>query len=162
MEDNNIIEETDVLESEQFDSFFWMFDWLWFADYFISTIVWIIVFIWIWAILWTTKDISNRTNNIFLQILSIILVAVFTPIFWLALYFLIRPVRYKYDNLPWREALANNIVVCDYCFWENDKDNNYCVACGNWLKITCKECKKSYPKSYDYCNNCWAPNIEES
>jgi len=36
--------------------------------------------IWIAVIVWVIKDVSNRTNNIFLQIFSILLVVFLTPL----------------------------------------------------------------------------------
>ncbi len=129
------------------------------ADWVVTIIVWIGVFIWVWAVLWTTKDISLRTDNIFLQILSILLVAILTPIFWLLVYILIRPVNYKYDKIPWREALVLWIVQCTWCEWQNNKENKHCIFCWKWLNIDCKECKTKYPEEYEYCPNCWAPTL---
>ena len=42
----------------------------------IVVILILVVFYWILAILWTIKDISSRTNSLFGQILSILLVGV--------------------------------------------------------------------------------------
>jgi hypothetical protein len=36
--------------------------------------------IWIAVIVWVIKDISNRTDNLILQILSILIVVIFTPL----------------------------------------------------------------------------------
>lgn len=49
--------------------------------------------LWIAVILWVTKDITNRSNNMALQIVSISLVIFFTPLFGLPLYILFRPSR---------------------------------------------------------------------
>ena len=38
------------------------------------------IFLWVIAVIWTTKDIINRTNSFSLQIISIVLVTLFTPI----------------------------------------------------------------------------------
>ncbi len=130
-------------------------------DYFATSIVIIIVFIWAWSILWTTKDISARTDNIFLQILSIIIVAWLTPIFWLPLYFLLRPIRYKYQVWLQNEVAELNTAQCQNCENINLKEFDHCIFCWSSLKTKCKECKKNYPKEYEYCPSCWAPNIEE-
>lgn len=49
--------------------------------------------LWIALILWVTKDITNRTNNMGFQILSISMLIFLTPIFGLPLYILVRPSR---------------------------------------------------------------------
>lgn len=49
--------------------------------------------LWIAVILWVTKDITNRSNSMTLQIVSISLVILLTPIFGLPLYILFRPSR---------------------------------------------------------------------
>lgn len=52
-----------------------------------------IAFLWIAVILWVTKDITNRTSNIYFQIVSICIVIFLTPIFGLLIYLLLRPTR---------------------------------------------------------------------
>lgn len=49
--------------------------------------------LWIAVILWVTKDITNRSNTMALQIISISLVIFLTPVFGLPLYILFRPSR---------------------------------------------------------------------
>jgi hypothetical protein len=36
--------------------------------------------IWIFLLIWVGKDISNRTQNIFFQIISVLIVFIFTPL----------------------------------------------------------------------------------
>ncbi len=131
------------------------------ADYIVNWIVFFLVFVRAWAILWVTKDISLRSESILLQIISILLVVVFTPIVWLPLYFVIRPVTYKHERLPWRDYLVLNVLVCKDCWNYNLKEFNYCVHCGENLKTKCKECKNHYGWEYEYCPYCWAPNLED-
>lgn len=169
MENTELIENNEVNESNEF---IWesleevqtnVFDQLqeyWFLDWFVTWFVSILVYIWVWSILWTTKDISSRTYNIFLQIFSIVIVAVLTPVFWLPIYFLIRPNRFKFDQIYWREALAILVIKCEYCWEHNHKDNKFCVHCWSNIVTTCKECKSIYPKNNEYCYKCWAPNLE--
>ncbi len=52
-----------------------------------------LAFLWIAIIVWVTKDITNRTNNLTFQIISISLVIFLTPVFGLVLYLIIRPSR---------------------------------------------------------------------
>ncbi len=118
------------------------------------------IFFWVIVVVWTTKDIINRTTSFSLQIISIVLVTFLTPIVWLPLYFLIRPLSYKKDRIPWREACASNLIPCYNCSTLNAKEYVCCIACGERLKIKCKECWNNYAHSFAYCNICGAPNID--
>ncbi len=59
-------------------------------DVFIEFTILYFFIIWISILLWVMKDISNRTNNIILQIVSVLIILFFTP-FWIFIYLLIRP-----------------------------------------------------------------------
>lgn len=123
-------------------------------------IVWFFVFIWLISIIRVAKDISARTNSTLLQIVSILLVTLFTPLIGLPLYKIIKPIGFKKDNLPWREACASNLIACHNCSFLNPKEYECCIQCGEKLKLKCKQCGKQYPHTHHYCSHCWAPNIE--
>ncbi len=131
----------------------------WLKDFFIVLISFFI-FLWIICIIRVGKDIWSRTNNILLQIVSIVLVTIFSPLIGLPLYIIIRPVSYKKDNIPWRESCALNMISCYNCGTFNPKEYDCCIKCWEKLKIKCKQCGQQYPHSYQYCSKCWAPNIE--
>ena len=118
------------------------------------------VFLRVVSIIRTTKDIINRTNSSSLQVISILLVTFLTPLVWLPLYLLIRPISFKRDRIPRREACASNLVPCYNCNTLNPKEYVCCIACGERLKVKCKECWNSYAHSFAYCNICGAPNID--
>jgi len=59
-------------------------------DTFIEFAILYFFIIWISILLWVMKDISNRTNNITLQITSVLIILLLTP-FWIFIYLLIRP-----------------------------------------------------------------------
>ncbi len=120
----------------------------------------VFIFFWVISIIWTTRDIINRTHSFSLQVISIVLVTLLTPIIGLPIYFLIRPIYYKRDSIPRREACASNLVACYNCKVLNPKEYVCCIACGERLKIKCKECGNSYAHSFAYCNICGAPNID--
>lgn len=125
--------------------------------------LWIIaflIFLWLISIIWVAKDISARTNSTLLQIVSILLVTLLTPIIWLPLYKIIKPVWYKKDTIPRREACITNTVTCYNCKSINPKEYACCINCWEKLKTTCKQCGKEFPHIYHYCSCCWAPNIE--
>jgi len=119
-----------------------------------------LIFLWVVAIIRVVKDIISRTNSFSLQVISILFVTFLTPLVWLPLYFLIRPLSYKSDRIPWREACASNLVPCYNCNTLNSKEYVCCIACWERLKIKCKECWNSYAHSFAYCNVCGAPNID--
>jgi hypothetical protein len=48
-------------------------------DTFIKFAVLYFFIIWISVLLWVMKDISNRTNNILLQVLSVLIILFITP-----------------------------------------------------------------------------------
>lgn len=126
----------------------------------INIIVCVLIFLWVVAIVWTARDISARSGNLLLQILSVLFVTFLTPILGLPLYFAMRPVAYKKDRIPRREAAASQLIVCYNCKTFNPKGYTCCVACGEHLKVKCKQCHVEYPHDYSYCPECGAPNIE--
>jgi len=62
-------------------------------NYIIFGVLSYIALLWIAIILWVTKDITNRTNSLFFQIFSILLIIFLTPLFGLVIYLIIRPSR---------------------------------------------------------------------
>jgi hypothetical protein len=138
------------------EAFVWS-NWIWII---INWILIIFIFLRIISIIRTAKDIISRTNNSWIQIISILIVTFLTPIFWLPLYHIIRPVYYKRDRLPRREACALNLITCWNCWILNAKEHECCISCWEPLKIKCKQCWNKYQHTYSYCNHCWAPNIE--
>ncbi len=118
------------------------------------------IFLRVIAIIRVTRDIIHRTNSFSLQIVSILFVTFLTPLVGLPLYLLIRPMSYKHDRIPRREACASNLIACYNCNTLNPKEYDCCVVCGERLKVKCKECQNTYAHSYSYCNVCGAPNID--
>lgn len=135
-------------------------NWDIFQNPLIAVIVVLVVFYWILAILWTIKDISSRTNNLLGQILSILLVGIWTPFIWLPIYLLLRPLSYKWERISWRESLAVQTAICPACGMKNPLHHDFCVTCGQKMVIMCKECKAPYHRIYDYCPQCGAPNVD--
>jgi len=127
----------------------------------IYTIVIIVcIFFWITSILRVAKDIWARTNNTLLQIISILLVTFFSPIIGIPLYHIIKPIWYKKDKIPRREACINNSTICQSCWTMNPKEYKCCINCGIKLLTKCKECGTEFPHNYHYCPKCGWPNIE--
>lgn len=124
--------------------------------------------IWIAVLVWVIKDISNRTNNIFLQIFSILLIVLLTPL-WVFFYLLIRPgktVLEKYyqeieDNLEILSSIVKDKVDagwemtdCTTCGYELDVDFLFCPGCKEKLRKSCTGCEKSIRKWWEVCPYC--------
>lgn len=142
-------------------------------EIFIKFIIWYFFFIWIALLLWVMKDIWNRTNSIFLQILSIFIVLFLTPL-WIFLYLIIRPTKTLFEK--YYEEIENNLNTfneiveektnyCEngwHCFncWEPVKyDFNFCPKCKNDLRNKCHWCDKLINSDWDNCPYCWATQI---
>lgn len=134
---------------------------LWIAskDLFFYVIISPFIIFWVWTILWTTKDISQRTDNLAYQLFSMLLVFIWTPFIGFPLYFIIRPSS-KLDDIWWKDAIRTNVIKCFECETYNLSSNKFCVECWNKLKINCKQCWKGYYYWYNYCPECWAPNTD--
>ncbi len=128
--------------------------------FWINIIMLLVILFRVLSIIRVAKDIMMRTSKLSLQVFSVFLVTFLSPILGLPIYRVIRPIGFMRDRLPWREAAVMNLVVCYNCGTLNPKDHECCLACGEALKIKCKQCGKDFPHSYGYCNFCGAPNIE--
>lgn len=150
---------------------------IWFYNLIISSITldWIIKFailyffiIW-WAfIIWVVKDITNRTTNILVQVLSILIVILFTPIFGLPIYLLIRPrttIFEKYyeeetqleseENEEIEEKIEKKeILKCPHCSKHIEDDFLFCPYCKEKLTKKCEKCNKEIKIYWSNCPYC--------
>lgn len=120
----------------------------------------IIVFLWILCVIWVLRDASSRSENVFYQLFSALLIVFLTPVLGLPLYIAFRPLVYKWEKVLWREALEQNVVVCPHCQNLNNTSHVMCSWCGEPLQVECKQCHCKYQGHFAYCPGCWAPNIE--
>lgn len=132
---------------------------LWWLENIYTGISIFAIFVWVVSIIWVAKDISARTNSTLLQIISILLVTFLSPIIWLPIYHAIKPIWYKRDKTPWREACVIHSTICEQCWILNYKDHKCCIECWQKLTTKCKECNLEYPHNYQFCSKCGAPNI---
>lgn len=65
--------------------------------------------IWVALIVWVMKDISIRTNNLFFQIICILIILLLTP-FWVFIYLLVRPRKTLYERYYDEIDLNLNII----------------------------------------------------
>ena len=119
-----------------------------------------IIFLWILCVIWVLRDASARSENVFYQLFSALLIVFLTPIFGLPLYLAFRPLVYRWEKTLWREALEQNVVVCPHCQNLNNSSHVMCSWCGEPLQTECKQCHCKYQGHFAYCPECWAPNIE--
>ena len=64
--------------------------------------------IWIAILLWVIKDIANRTDNVLLQVISILIILFLTP-FGIFVYLLIRPTKTIFEK--YYEEIEDNIDI---------------------------------------------------
>ncbi|EKD65880.1 MAG: hypothetical protein ACD_49C00077G0008 [uncultured bacterium (gcode 4)] len=159
---------------------------VWFYELIISNITldWIIKFailyffiIW-WAfIIWVVKDITNRTTNILIQVLSILIVILFTPIFWLPIYLLIRPrttIFEKYyeeetqleseeedEEIEEIKEIKKEILKCPHCNKHIENDFQFCPYCKEKLTKKCEKCNKDIKIYWSNCPYCGEKEKEE-
>lgn len=77
-------------------------------EVFIKFLVIYFFIIWISLLIWIIKDISNRTENIFLQILSVLTILLLTP-FWFFIYLIIRPSKTLLER--YYEEIEENLDI---------------------------------------------------
>ncbi len=136
-------------------------------DLFIKLVVIYFFIIWISIIVWVLKDITNRTNSLLLQLLSLFIVVFLTPL-WVFLYLLIRPGRTNLekmyreidDNLDLLSTIMKDkywscdIAICPKCKFKLSDDFKYCPECSAKLKTTCKWCRKEISLNWKTCPYC--------
>ena len=128
----------------------------------LKSILFYLAILWIAIIIWVTKDINNRTRNIALQTLCILLVIVLTPIFGLLIYLIVRPVKTlseqyyeeteleilnKEEDIIRKEECfsCHNIIQTDYVF---------CPFCRTQLKKECGHCHNHFLSTLALCPYC--------
>ncbi len=69
--------------------------------------IWIAIALWICVIIWVVKDSQYRSFSLSFQILSIILVTIFTPLVGLPIYRAIMPYGDKYERKYWKDLVED-------------------------------------------------------
>ncbi len=136
---------------------------------FLKFLVVYFVIVWIAVLVWVVKDISNRTDNLLLQILSILIVLFFTPL-WVFIYLLLRPSKTMFEKYYW-EIEENldifNSIIEEKGKWDDERIHcfecksplslgfKYCPSCKTKLKWDCESCWKLLYKWWKICPYCW-------
>lgn len=115
--------------------------------------------IWISLLSWVIKDITNRTDKLYLQIISVLIILIFTPL-GIFLYLLVRPWKTLFEQY-YSEVESNleclsedvvekiwkknfNTIKCSKCDSEIQEEFKYCPYCKT--KINLKEKSLEEPK----------------
>lgn len=113
-------------------------------DTLITSVTIYLLVVWLACIIWVIKDITSRSHNLIVQVLSILLVICFTPLFGLPIYLLIRPKTTLFEQFYEESSLSTlsqkESRTCNSCGEVNSSTAKYCSACGNSLELICKYC----------------------
>lgn len=153
----------------------YIIDYLWekitFEMFFKFVLVYFFI-IWISLVIWVVKDIWNRTENIFLQLLSVLIILCLTPL-WIFIYLIIRPSKTLFEkyyeeidtNLDTVEDIVEDKNIkedesmhCYKCNYPVSLDFSFCPNCSIKLKVNCSSCNKSINTWWKSCPFCWAEN----
>ena len=142
-------------------------------EMFIKFIAVYFIIIWISVIAWVIKDINNRTNNIFLQVISILIILFWTP-FSVFIYLLIRPSKTLfekyYDEIESNLDVMSSIIEgknknmgddgvhCFNCHKPISSDFKFCPNCKISLRMNCGWYKKIIYIWRLICPYCWDEN----
>lgn len=161
----NIFENIDISKLSLY------LDYLWESitiEMFIKFIILYFFIIWIAILVWVVKDINNRTNNILLQVVSILTILVLTPL-WVFIYLLIRPGRTLFEryydeieeNLDTFSAIIEENTRslqewnhCQSCEHPVSPDFKFCPNCKESLRASCRWCQKDILITWKVCAYC--------
>ena len=136
---------------------------------FLKFLVIYFIIVWIAILVWVIKDISNRTENVYIQLLAILIILFLTP-FWVFIYLIIRPAKTLFEryyeeveaNLDclseevklkvWKTNLEK--TKCMNCDSDVEKDFKYCPKCKLKLSKKCKDCGKKMDLERKNCPYC--------
>lgn len=134
------------------------------------------IVVWIAILVWVIKDITNRTTNVFLQLISILTVLILTP-FWIFIYLLIRPWKTILEKYYWeiednldsfsevveerikQKDQKSNCYKCNKAIWQ---DFMFCPYCKQKLNRECKSCNKLIYIWWEICPFCWDEQKNEN
>ncbi len=118
--------------------------------------------IWISLLIWTLRDVRARSRDLFVQILSVLLVFVFN-LPGLLLYFMLRPretLAEQNERELAQEALMQDIeekLACPVCSQKVHADFLFCPNCHTRLKRRCDNCHRITSLRWNICPYCGAP-----
>lgn len=120
--------------------------------------------VWLGLVVWTWRDVRARSRDLFMQLLSVLMV-VFFFIPGILLYFLLRPretLEEQYERELSEEALLQDIeekMVCPACQQKVHPDFLFCPNCHTRLKRRCENCHRITSLRWNICPYCGAPAV---
>ncbi len=114
---------------------------------------------WISLVIWAFRDVRARSLDTFVQVLSVVLVVVFS-LPGLLLYFLLRPretLAEAYERELSEEALLQDIEekqACPMCHQRTQPDFLLCPNCHTKLKRQCGNCHRILSLRWTVCPYC--------
>lgn len=133
--------------------------------------------VWIAILVWVIRDITNRTDNVFLQLFAILSVLILTPL-GIFIYLIIRPSKTLFEK--YYDEVENNLshlsdevkdkvwlqnfkkISCFNCWVEVERDFKYCANCNIKLVKKCPKCSKDMNLEWKNCPYCWWEQKEEN
>ncbi|WP_110516035.1 zinc ribbon domain-containing protein [Herpetosiphon llansteffanensis] len=121
-----------------------------------------LVLLWVASLVWTYRDISSRSNDILVQVLSTSM-AFFLPFAGLLLYMLVRPretLTQKYERELEETFMRRDIEdehVCPNCQRSIQADFVLCPHCQTHLRRNCGNCERVIDLTWQVCPYCAAP-----
>lgn len=117
--------------------------------------------LWLSIIIWVTRDALSRSNNIFFQMMAILL-NIIIPIVGVVLYLIIRPAKTQLEryyeemqaNVLENEGEEKAVTSCEKCMIPVEKEYDFCPNCAHSLKKSCMGCKKNFPNIWHFCPFC--------
>ncbi len=129
---------------------------------FLLVIFWLVVVTWVWF------DSSERTDNVFLRVLAVIVVLV-TTIPGLIVYLILRP-RSTSQEQYWSDLERRYLMYetaelqdCEVCGVMLQPGFVYCPSCRNEIKVKCSKCGVNIDKKWGNCPFCGEvnPNVSK-
>ncbi len=115
--------------------------------------------LYIGMIVWTFRDMRSRSRDVLAQIMSTLLVAVFT-LPGLLVYLLLRPhhtLAEEYERSLTEEAILHELDeqrVCVSCHRRVEADFVVCPHCHHQLRLRCVGCGRLLNPDWDVCPYC--------
>ncbi len=127
--------------------------------------------LWLGIVIWVYRDIRDRTEDVFLRVLSVLLAVLFFPAFnlpGLLLYLLMRPresLDEAYSRSLEQEALLREVgegVMCYECRQPVEREFLFCPYCRTRLREPCPRCRRPLSLFWVLCPYCGAPKGAEA
>lgn len=113
--------------------------------------------LWLAVVAWVLRDITTRTNNLLVVVITALFVLVGTlPA--LVLYLLIRPEKTISETMNQQlfhaSVFDKDVTSCQHCNALVRAEYKFCPNCSTQLQVHCKSCDYIVNPTWNYCINC--------